>query len=931
MTNSTVGALNVKISADSKELKKGLKNAGEAIQESDKRLQSSTVEFNKWGAAGALAAAGIATAIVKSSLTSIQELKNTAYAANTTVAAFERGAFAAEQFGISQEKYGDILKDVNDRVGDFLTTGGGPMVDFFEQVAPKIGITADAFKGLSGQQSLGLFVQSLQKANLSQEEMTFYMEAMASDSTRLIPLLKDNAKQLKAMDKQARALGIGLSDIDVAKAEAASNELKKASALVDSLVSQAVIEIAPTISGIAESFADMAEEAGGASMMVKGAIEDVANVLEAVLIVAIGRYTGATIAATAATIANTIATAKNAAAKAAQGAATTGATGQLAGYAVAQTTATRAAVAGTVAMTGLRGAMAFLGGPVGVAITAALALYSFVDSASDAEKQSKLTGLEVDELTHKYNKLSQAARAATLNNLNNEMQTLRGESAELTAELIEVNKRLEKESGGQLFSSAAARAAILEKRLKDNNKELDLLSEKQSLLIKPVDTSGFKANQKGGDTSSSEQEQQYSKEFINSLKDRFKAAEFLENERYKKELEKLRVNYKDKNNLTAAEQAKETALFAAHQTRLKSIRSSDNDFVNALKDQFKSEAQLETERYNSQLARLQSTYADKNNLTAEQQKLEADMLTAHQANIKEIEGADGAYIEKLKARFASAEELEQQRYNSEIEQLAAHYAKKGELTAEQIAQQNELEQQLLSEHTLAMIEIRAAAEPREEGIPLLEALGIQYATEEMMLIEKLAREQELLDQALANRKISEEDYNNETLRITRTSEEAKRKILVSNLQAGFAALTANSKKMQKIQKAAAIVQAVIAGKQAVIEAYRSGMQTQGPWAPAVAAAYSAAALANTASQIASIKSGGKSMSGAGGGRSAPVPSGGSMGGGSSSGSTQTAQNSPRNVSISLQGQGLLSTDQVRGLIEQINDAVGDGVNLITGV
>ena len=67
------------------------------------------------------------------------------------------------------------------------------MLDFFEQIAPKVGVTAEAFEQLSGPDALQLYVSSLEKANLSQEQMTFYMEALASDSTMLLPLIRNNA------------------------------------------------------------------------------------------------------------------------------------------------------------------------------------------------------------------------------------------------------------------------------------------------------------------------------------------------------------------------------------------------------------------------------------------------------------------------------------------------------------------------------------------------------------------------------------------------------------------------------------------------------------------------------------------------------------------------------------------------------------------
>ena len=103
---------------------------------------------------------------------------------------------ALDSIGMSTEKYADIIKDVNDKMNDFLQTGGGPMKDFFEQIAPLVDVTADSFKGLSGKEGLQLYVDSLEKAGLSQEQMTFYMEAIASDSTMLLPLLRDQSAEM---------------------------------------------------------------------------------------------------------------------------------------------------------------------------------------------------------------------------------------------------------------------------------------------------------------------------------------------------------------------------------------------------------------------------------------------------------------------------------------------------------------------------------------------------------------------------------------------------------------------------------------------------------------------------------------------------------------------------------------------------------------
>lgn len=191
---ATIANLSIGLSADSARLKKDL---DKAKHHSKKWASGQKKQFASVAASVKLigvAVAGISFgAFIRGAIQTSKELKVMSNLTGESAAELQRVAPSLERAGISLEKYSDILKDVNDKSHDFLQTGGGPMRDFFEQIAPKVGITADAFKGLSGKDALGLYVKSLEDANLSQEQMTFYMEAIASDSTMLLPLLRNNA------------------------------------------------------------------------------------------------------------------------------------------------------------------------------------------------------------------------------------------------------------------------------------------------------------------------------------------------------------------------------------------------------------------------------------------------------------------------------------------------------------------------------------------------------------------------------------------------------------------------------------------------------------------------------------------------------------------------------------------------------------------
>lgn len=209
-------------------------------------------------AAGVAIGAGIAAgvtalgAITVGAINSAKEISNLSSVANTSTTEFQKYAAGAKVVGIEQEKLADIFKDVNDKVGDFLNTGGGALADFFTNIAPKVGVTADDFRNLSGPQALGLYVHSLEKVNVSQADMTFYMEAIASDATSLLPLLRNNSEGFTMLGDAAEAAGAIMDEKTIKSA----NELKAATWLIEQstagLKNQLVSQLLPVLSDFAD-------------------------------------------------------------------------------------------------------------------------------------------------------------------------------------------------------------------------------------------------------------------------------------------------------------------------------------------------------------------------------------------------------------------------------------------------------------------------------------------------------------------------------------------------------------------------------------------------------------------------------------------------------------------------------------------------------
>jgi hypothetical protein len=206
MGSAVIGALRVNLGIDTAQFSEGLKGAQASMQRIGKQMQNVGASLSTYVTAPLVLAGGAIAAAASGLARDVDELKKAAQISNVGFEEFQKLAHAAKSVGIEGDKLADIFKDVNDRVGDFNATGGGPMADFFENIAPKVGITADAFKDLSGPQALQLYYDSLKKAGASQQELTFYLEAMASDTTALIPLLERGGEAFRELGEGAAVI-----------------------------------------------------------------------------------------------------------------------------------------------------------------------------------------------------------------------------------------------------------------------------------------------------------------------------------------------------------------------------------------------------------------------------------------------------------------------------------------------------------------------------------------------------------------------------------------------------------------------------------------------------------------------------------------------------------------------------------------------------
>lgn len=246
----TAEQLNIVLAARDREFKRAMDQNARRIERfskrSQRRLGQTSRAFGALGAAAKRLAPLLAGAFTVSTINNLTRtaarIGELSDLAGTNVVEFQRFAAGAKTVGVEMEKAADIIKDVNDKVGDFIATGAGPMQDFFENVAPQVGVTAEQFARLSGPEALQLYVNSLERANLSQAEMTFYMEALANDATVLLPLLRNNGREMKNYADEAQRAGRIQSEETVDGARDLKNEMDELSQTISSQLTEAVID-----------------------------------------------------------------------------------------------------------------------------------------------------------------------------------------------------------------------------------------------------------------------------------------------------------------------------------------------------------------------------------------------------------------------------------------------------------------------------------------------------------------------------------------------------------------------------------------------------------------------------------------------------------------------------------------------------------------
>ena len=294
MSGDILSRIQILLDANTANFEQNLQNAQRTSVSTFDKIKSSAKVMGTAVAAGAASATVALAAMAWETANQAVELEKFALRANTTTQDFQKMAVGAQAYGIEQEKLSDMMKDFNEKLGELTTIGAGGGVDFFEQIAVKTEGSAAAaeklilkMQKLSGPEALQLYVDKLEEAGVTQQQMSFYLESMASDMTDLIPLLINGGEGMQLYSDAAERAGLVMNEETIAQAKILKEQMYLLDLQLQGAKNQLMQAVIPAFVDIAQAFFGGSEQ----GIQFSGVAEGIAKVLKGVAAVAIGAVT----------------------------------------------------------------------------------------------------------------------------------------------------------------------------------------------------------------------------------------------------------------------------------------------------------------------------------------------------------------------------------------------------------------------------------------------------------------------------------------------------------------------------------------------------------------------------------------------------------------------------------------------------------------
>lgn len=230
------------------------------------KVRSSINNIAKVGAvAGAAFGAAFVTAY-QSAASDIDKLAKTASRLGIGTEELAGLRHAAELTGVSVETTEMALQRMVRRVAE-AANGTGEAVGALDE----LGISATYLASLSPDEQFKAIADEMNGVANQGDRVRLAMKLFDSEGVALVNTLRLGSEGLNEAAAEAQSFGVALSSVDVARIEAANDEMTRVKKVFTGVQQQIAVQFAPIVGALGNKFIDAANDAGGVEEAVKNA------------------------------------------------------------------------------------------------------------------------------------------------------------------------------------------------------------------------------------------------------------------------------------------------------------------------------------------------------------------------------------------------------------------------------------------------------------------------------------------------------------------------------------------------------------------------------------------------------------------------------------------------------------------------------------
>lgn len=193
------------------------------------------------------AAIGAVVSMVSSAMDSIDELGSSADKLGVGTEALSALRFAAQQSDVEIETLQNGLQKLNAKLGESSLGSKASAQAFIA-----LGLSAEQLAGMGTTEAFTAIAEKIAGIQNPAQQAAAAMSIFGKSGQELLPLLKQGADGIGALEARAKELGLTLNDADVAKVKAANDAIDELKAAFTGVFNIIAVQVAPIVGEFAK-------------------------------------------------------------------------------------------------------------------------------------------------------------------------------------------------------------------------------------------------------------------------------------------------------------------------------------------------------------------------------------------------------------------------------------------------------------------------------------------------------------------------------------------------------------------------------------------------------------------------------------------------------------------------------------------------------